>query len=56
MNMLVVLLKGCAYGKAGDRIRLPFKQAEKLCLKGTARIVDSWRDDISRKETKWQPK
>lgn len=53
MNMLVILLKGCAYGKAGDKLRLPAAEANRLIMKGTARIAEDWRSDMVRKDASY---
>lgn len=39
---LVKLLKGCVYGKAGDVMRLDYKEAIRACEKGQA-LMHEWR-------------
>ena len=47
-TMFVVLTKGCAYGQAGDKVRVSMPEGERLCLQGMAKVYE-WKDSILRK-------
>lgn len=54
-TQLVVLLKGCAYGNAGTKVRVSIPECERLCKAGMAKVFE-WQDQIVRKGSKCQPK